>query len=58
MAKNDHKDEARRRLQAEQQRFLAGGGAIQRVQTGRGRGDEAFKGPRRHDYLFTGGKTR
>lgn len=52
MAKNDHKDEARRRLQAEQQRFLAGGGAIQRVQTGHGRGDEVFKGPRRHDYLF------
>lgn len=57
MARNDHKDEARRRLQAEQQRFLAGGGAVRRVEFGTVRGN-IYDGPRRHDYLFAGRKPR
>ena len=57
MAKNDHRDDDRRRLQAEQERFLARGGAVQRVDFGTVRGN-IYSGVRRHDYLFAGRKTR
>ena len=57
MAKNDHRDADRRRLQAEQERFLARGGAVRRVDFGTVRGN-IYDGPHRHDYLFAGRKSR
>lgn len=57
MAKNDHRGADRRRIQAEQERFLARGGSVQRVEFGKVRGN-IYEGPRRHDYLFARGKPR
>ena len=57
MTRSDHKADERRRLQAEQERFFARGGAFRHVDFGTVRGN-IYDGPRRHDYLFAGHKTR